>query len=230
MVGNPLQVQGLGLHGFTTKGPGSVPGWRTKISQTVYRVAKFKGINKWWQTPPTCLSKGSAAPPWSERLWETRAVWAALTQSREDASPETQGLQQPRLCRVNHWASSGSAVWKEQTWLYAQFCFCQTCHPASQRLKMETSNNQISKKDSRDHQPKPGLFRWGNRAWGGRVPRGEPAPGLPPPVAGSTTWPGGVPWGLVTGGSRRDPRRVTYGLSQTGQAWKSLHVSDSGSS
>ena len=31
--GNSLAVQGLGLHAFTAKDPGSIPGWGTKIPQ-----------------------------------------------------------------------------------------------------------------------------------------------------------------------------------------------------
>ena len=65
---------------------------------------------------------------------------------------------------------SAPEFWKEQKWVYAQLCFCQTCHLAGQRLKMETSNNQISKRDSQDHQPKPWLFRWGNRGLEGACP------------------------------------------------------------
>ena len=65
---------------------------------------------------------------------------------------------------------SAPEFWKEQKWVYAQLCFCQTRHLAGQRLKMETSNNQISKRDSQDHQPKPWLFRWGNRGLEGACP------------------------------------------------------------
>ena len=33
--GNSLAVQWLGLHAFTAKGPGSIPGWGTKIPQAL---------------------------------------------------------------------------------------------------------------------------------------------------------------------------------------------------
>ena len=42
VLGNSLVVQGLGLHAFTAKGAGSVPGWGTKILQATHGAAKKK--------------------------------------------------------------------------------------------------------------------------------------------------------------------------------------------
>ena len=39
-TGNPLVVQRLGLHALTDKGPGSIPGWGTKIPQAVQHSQK----------------------------------------------------------------------------------------------------------------------------------------------------------------------------------------------
>ena len=36
-MGNSLVVQWLGLHAFTAKGPGSIPGQGTKIRQAAWR-------------------------------------------------------------------------------------------------------------------------------------------------------------------------------------------------
>ena len=35
-VGNSLAIQWLGLHALTAKGPGSIPGWGTKIPQVMW--------------------------------------------------------------------------------------------------------------------------------------------------------------------------------------------------
>ena len=39
-MGNSLVVQWLGLHAFTAEGPGSIPGWGTKIPQAMRRGPK----------------------------------------------------------------------------------------------------------------------------------------------------------------------------------------------
>ena len=42
--GNSLAVQWLGLGAFTAEGPGSIPGWGTKIPQAVWCRQKKKKI------------------------------------------------------------------------------------------------------------------------------------------------------------------------------------------
>ena len=41
-LGNSLAIQWLGLHAFTTEGPGSIPGWGTGIPQATRRSQKKK--------------------------------------------------------------------------------------------------------------------------------------------------------------------------------------------
>ena len=45
-AGNSLVVWWLGLCSFTAKGPGSVPGWGTKILQALWRGQKYKQKTK----------------------------------------------------------------------------------------------------------------------------------------------------------------------------------------
>ena len=42
LPGTCLVVQWLGLHGFSAMGPGSIPGWGTKIPQAVWQGQKKK--------------------------------------------------------------------------------------------------------------------------------------------------------------------------------------------
>ena len=55
-LGDSLVVQWLGFHAFTAEGLGSIPGWGTKIPQTVQHSQKFLHKNKRWalvQLPST---------------------------------------------------------------------------------------------------------------------------------------------------------------------------------
>ena len=45
-LGHSLAVQWLGLHTFTAKGPGSIPGWGIIIPQAMWRGQKQKNKKK----------------------------------------------------------------------------------------------------------------------------------------------------------------------------------------
>ena len=52
LVGNSLVVQCLGLSAFTAMGPGSIPGWETKIPQKKKKQNLLKIILTFFSLPP----------------------------------------------------------------------------------------------------------------------------------------------------------------------------------
>lgn len=87
---------------------------------------------------------------------------------------------------------------------------------------METCNHQISRKDSQDHQPKPGSSDEETGVQREHVPQGAPGPGLLSPQHMAQHGLVDSPQGSWSWGSGDRPRRVTSRVSHISRGWRLL--------
>ena len=71
MRGNSLAVQRLGLCTLSAKGPGSIPGWGTKIPQATKQGQKKKKKHQLTPARMACFKKKRDA---LSRMWENRTL------------------------------------------------------------------------------------------------------------------------------------------------------------
>ena len=110
--GNSPVVQWLGLCTFTAKGPGSIPGWGTKIPQAM-RCGQRKKKNQKFNFPFT-HPVGMCSLKWKSKS-RKRKKWDPQKQGKKQRQKKKRAKEIPKMKR-NHWINAQVLPNHQSSW------------------------------------------------------------------------------------------------------------------